>query len=200
MGDARRCWRSSRSRSSRSPCDTEGDVELLLSELGELRLIVFTSESALARSTMHCSSAFVGTLSAAARVSDRTLLCRRPARAGWVGDAEARSDTPSDHVFQPLRPLVSADDPLPGDRHDAMAQLRAAGDGSWVVGCIDGVEWFRDATHLPRAVSHQAIQLDCFPVCAAAPASRGFGSIGCGLAAKDLPHGRESPEASQREN
>jgi hypothetical protein len=30
-------------------------------------------------------------------------------------------------------------------------------------GRIDGVEWFRDATHLPTAVSHQAIQLDWFP-------------------------------------
>ena len=43
--------------------------------------------------------------------------------------------------------------------HTYAVQVTAAG----VVGYIDGVEWFRDATHIPTAVSHQAIQPDWFP-------------------------------------
>ena len=43
--------------------------------------------------------------------------------------------------------------------HNYAVQVTAAG----VVGYIDGVEWFRDATHIPTAVSHQTIQLDWVP-------------------------------------
>jgi hypothetical protein len=43
--------------------------------------------------------------------------------------------------------------------HNYAVQVTAAG----VVGYIDGVEWFRDAAHVPTGPMHQTIQLDWFP-------------------------------------
>ncbi|MDX6580703.1 MAG: hypothetical protein QOJ47_2252 [Gaiellales bacterium] len=84
---------------------------------------------------------------------------RRSARARRQATS---SDTTSDHVFNRYG-CSAADDRCQDDRHDAVARRRGAGTAAGVVGCIDGVEWFRDATHLPTAVSHQAIQRDWFP-------------------------------------
>jgi hypothetical protein len=43
--------------------------------------------------------------------------------------------------------------------HNYAVEVTPAG----VVGYIDGVEWFRDAAHLPAVPMHQTIQLDWFP-------------------------------------
>jgi hypothetical protein len=107
------------------------------------------------------------------RVSDRDseyhpVLILRPVAgsdscAQEIDYSEASSDTALDHFFNHYScsnqqtSVAKAIDMT--QWHNYAVQVTPAG----VVGYIDGVEWFRDAAHLPTTAMHQTIQLDWFP-------------------------------------
>jgi hypothetical protein len=107
------------------------------------------------------------------RVSDRDpqyhpVLILRPVSgsdscAQEIDYSEASSDTTLDHFFNHYscsNQQTSVAKTIDMTQwHNYAVQVTAAG----VVGYIDGVEWFRDAVHLPTTALHQTIQLDWFP-------------------------------------
>jgi hypothetical protein len=106
------------------------------------------------------------------RVSDRDpqyhpVLILRPVNDGpcdgEVDFAEASHDTTLMHFFNHYScadlQTTAAKTIDATQWHNYAVELTAAG----VVGYIDGVEWFRDAAHVPPSAMHQTIQLDWFP-------------------------------------
>ena len=106
------------------------------------------------------------------RVSDRDpqyhpVLILRPVDDapcdGEVDFAEASHDTTLMHFFNHYScdnlQTTAAKTIDATQWHNYAVELTAAG----VVGYIDGVEWFRDAAHVPPTPMHQTIQLDWFP-------------------------------------
>jgi hypothetical protein len=106
------------------------------------------------------------------RVSDRDpqyhpVLILRPVNDGpcdgEVDFAEASHDVTLMHFFNHYScdnlQTTAAKTIDATQWHNYAVELTAAG----VVGYIDGVEWFRDASHVPPSAMHQTIQLDWFP-------------------------------------